>query len=149
MNNLVDFAVLDDLDLADLRTMAEDGFSVLQIPPPMTGSAERQLWQRMQTNVLLGLPPATPVEQLLRAVLEELRTTKSGCKASIAAVMTGVSLGVAQTHGVRIPTHPRDLARDLGIRYQTLLNIRRAAARAIREKDIQMELPEWLGWDWG
>lgn len=137
------------IDPATGASIPEDGISYLQAPPPMMSSAERKLWQRIQTNTLLGLPPATPAEHLIRAVLAELRQTKGGCKISVAAVLTGVSLGVAQTHGIRIPTHPRDVARDLGVRYQTLLNIRKVTSRVIREQGIQMELPEWLGWEWG
>ena len=42
-------------------------------------------------------------------------------------VTIGLRLGAAKVHDVRIRTHPRDLAKEVGARYAVLLKVRMAA----------------------
>ncbi|KGM55375.1 hypothetical protein N799_07290 [Lysobacter arseniciresistens ZS79] len=128
--------------------MLGGGGSVLHIPPDMMGIEARRLWERIKIRMLLGMAPATPSEWLIRSVLAELRKSKSGRKIKVNAVFAGVTLAIARTHGVPIPTHERDIARDVQTRYTTLIRVRKLATQMIEARGINLHLPEWLKADW-
>jgi hypothetical protein len=136
-----------DPNAADLY-FGPQSFSTTVLPPPMMGIEAKKLWERIKRNALLGVPPSTPAEWLIRAVLANLRRTKAGRKIKVMAVFAGVQLAIARTHGIPIPTHERDIARDVGTRYATLIGIRRLATGLIVDKQIDFHLPEWLKSDW-
>jgi hypothetical protein len=119
------------------------------IPPDLCGRDERELWDRMCGRVLLGLPPANPVDALLRAVMEELSTIRGGDSVSPDVVITAVRLAIAQSHGVRIRTQARDIARHHGVKYKTLLDLRKLARRQLAALGVRLDLPAWLRLDYG
>ena len=135
-------------DPAALAMLAASGGNVTVIPPDMMGIEAKALWRRIQIAMMLGLPASTPSEWLIRAVLAELRKTKAGKKIKVSAVFAGVTLAIAKTHGVNIPTHERGIARDVRTRYSTMIQIRKLATRLIEEKQIDLHLPEWLKAEW-
>lgn len=125
-------------------TFEGQGYQTHVIPPDLCGRDERELWDRMCTRVLLGLPPANPVDALLRAVMEALPTIKGGQSVSPDVVITAVRLAIAEAHGVRIRTQARDIARHHEVKYKTLLDIRKLARRQMLAHAVQLDLPEWL-----
>ena len=133
--------------LAD--TFAGQSYQTHVIPPDLCGRDERELWDRMCGRVLLGLPPANPVDALLRAVMEALPTIKGGKSVSPDVVITAVRLAIAEAHGVRIRTQARDIARHHGVKYKTLLDIRKLARRQLATIGLRLDLPEWLRLDFG
>lgn len=137
----------DELALG-IAGMMPEGYTTGQIPGDLLCREDRLLWQRIVMATLLGQAPANPTERLIRDVLGELRQTKQGKTITVAAVLTGVRIAVAQAHGIKVRTHMRGVARHLGVRYQTLLRIRSTAARLIRRDGLDLRLPDWLKWDW-
>jgi hypothetical protein len=52
------------------------------------------------------------------------RLADKDVETTMEAVTIGLLLGAAKVHGVRIGTHPRDLAKEVGVRYAVLRKIR-------------------------
>jgi hypothetical protein len=79
---------------------------------------------------------------LMRAVYRMLATLADrGVQANMEAVTVGLLLGAAKVHRVKIATHPRDLAKEVGTRYATLLKIRKAAVAELESLDpTELEL---------
>lgn len=118
------------VDAAEL--FADSGFSTIQIPGPLLCFEDYEIWRRVLMNVRLKRPPQSDPERLIRLVCAELPGSVSR-----GAVITGVRLAIARIQGVQIQTHPRDLAKDLQVRYSTLLRIRRLALLKAQEMGYQ------------
>lgn len=119
----------------------ESGFSqIIVMPGPLVTSEIAHVWQRIYTNILLGAPPEHPWEPVIRSVYHEVRARGLGSTVSPGALMIGSLLAIAKAQKFRIETHPRDLAKDLGIRYQTLLQIRRIAAGEVERHRVGLGL---------
>lgn len=149
---MIDFESLSEPD-GDAGQLAQagmlDGYTTGQLPPEFLCLEDRLLWQRVTLGALLGQQPVNPVERLVRGVLDDLRATRGGAALKVSAVLVGVRLAIAQTHGVRIRTHLRGIARHLGVRYQTLLKIRSLALKRLKADKVEIDVPDWLKWDWG
>ena len=140
----------DEMEQAFLAdTFAGQSYHTHVIPQDLCGRDERELWDRMCGRVLLGLPPANPVDALLRAVMEALPTVKGGASVSPDVVITAVRLAIAESHGVRIRTQARDIARHHGVKYKTLLDLRKLARRQLATIGVHLDLPEWLRLEFG
>ncbi|MDR7136169.1 hypothetical protein J2X06_003387 [Lysobacter niastensis] len=101
------------------------GYGVVVIPPDLFDADVRHLAYRIVRSVYRMEPARNP---LMRAVYRMLsRLADDGVQTNMEAVTIGLLLGAANVHGVKIKTHPRDLAKEVGARYRTLLQIRRAA----------------------
>lgn len=138
----------DDEEAAFLdNTFEGQSYTTHVIPDDLCGRDERELWDRMVSRVVLGLPPANAADALLRATMQALPTLK-GCKAVTPdMVVTAVRLVIAEAHGVRIRTHARDIAAHHGIRYQTFLKLRALARKQLAQHQVRLDLPEWLKLD--
>ena len=132
----------------DETGMLVGSYSTGQIPGDLLCREDRLLWQRVTMGALLKQAPANAIDKLVRDVLGELRQTPKGGAMTVVAVLAGIRIAVAQSHGVPIRTHMRGVAKHVGVRYQTLLKIRSTAARIIKRDQVRLDLPEWLSWDW-
>lgn len=119
----------------------EPGFSqIIVMPGPLVTSEIADTWRRIYTNILLNAPPEHPWELVIRSVYHEVRARGFGSTVSPGALMIGSLLAIAKAQKFRIETHPRDLAKDLGVRYQTLLQIRRIAAGEVERHRVALGL---------
>lgn len=107
-----------------------DGYSTICIPPDLFDADVRHLAVRI-VGAVHRMEPAT--NPLMRAVYRMLsRLADQKVIASPAAVAVGLLLGAAKVHGVKIQTHPRHLAKEVGCRYAVMLAIRRAAVEELQ-----------------
>lgn len=106
--------------------------------PDFIGSQEIQILRQVRARFLLEQQPRNWAEVLVLAVLAELRKTPAGKRIGGTAVITGVRLAIARAYGVPIPTHEREIALQLQVRYATLIKIRKLATRLIEENQLQL-----------
>ena len=115
------------------------GFGVVVLPPGLFGADVRHVAYRIVRAAFRLEPTRNP---LMVAVYRMLaRLADQGVQTSMEAVTIGLLLGAAKVHGVRIKTHARDLAREVGVRYAVLLKVRRAAVAelaALPEERFQL-----------
>ncbi|MBW8366799.1 MAG: hypothetical protein K0M70_02945 [Arenimonas sp.] len=111
---------------------------IIQLPPPILGGAERLLWQRCESRRVLGLPPASRPELLIRSVRNAVIVSGLGKKVSSGAIVIGTILAAAQSEGLKPRTPLRGIAKDLGMRYATLLTVRRIALAQIGRLGIRL-----------
>lgn len=117
------------------------GFSeVICIPAPQLSSAERELWRRVRFRTLLGLPPESRAEMLIRETRRALQMAGYGKRVTIPALFAGINLALAKSMGVKMSTPLRGIARDLGIRYSTLLLVRRIALVQVARLGPMLEM---------
>lgn len=105
---------------------------VIHIPEPLVNGEIIKLWQRIYSRILLGLPAETGHEFVIRATRKAAIAYGAGRNVSPGSLIIGCLLAVAKAEKVAIRTHPRDLAKDLGVRYSTLLLVRRLALAQIK-----------------
>lgn len=119
----------------------EPGYSqIIVVPGPLITSEIAATWRRIYTNILLNAPPEHPWELVIRSVYHEVRARGFGSTVSPGALMIGSLMAIAKAQKFRIETHPRDLAKELGIRYQTLLRVRRIAAGEVERHRVGLGL---------
>lgn len=111
---------------------------VIQLPPPLVGRVETLLWQRAETNRRLGLPPTSRPELLIRSVRSALVAAGLGQKVSPPALIIGTILAAAKAEGLKPRTDLREMAKDLGVRYSTLLTVRRIALAQIGRLGVRL-----------
>lgn len=109
---------------------ATEGFGVVVIPPALFGHWELAIRSHLLVLVTTLRPPRTAMEAACYGVLGEM--AERGKRASPDAVVLGLALAAAKAQGVRIQTHPRDLAKEAKVRYGTLLLVQRLALKQFR-----------------
>lgn len=111
--------------IADELFGENKGYGCEVIPPDLFEADMRHLAHRIVRSVYRMEPPRNP---LMRAVYRMLaRLADRNISASFEVITLGLLLGAAKVHGVKIKTHPRDLAKEVQVKYATLLAIRKAA----------------------
>lgn len=113
---------------------------IIAIPGPLLTSEIVELWRRIYMRIQLGVPPETDGELIIRATRAALIAQGLGKKVTPGALIIGCLLAVGKAEKVAIQPHPRDLAKDLGTRYQTLLTVRRTALAQIAKHGAQLGL---------
>lgn len=111
---------------------------VIAIPGPLLSAEIIQLWRRVHLRIELGLPATSESELIIRATRAELIAQGFGKKVGPGALIIGCLLAVGKAEGVNIQTHPRDIAKDIGVRYQTLLRVRRVALEQINKHGARL-----------
>lgn len=113
---------------AELYRGADDensGYGVQWMPHDLFDADTRHLAYAIVRAVYHLKPTRNP---LMAAVYRMLsRLADEGVETTMEAVTIGLLLGAAKVHGVRIGTHPRDLAKEIKVRYAILLKVRKAA----------------------
>ncbi len=103
----------------------QGGFQTLVIPDQLFGWYENTIMQRIIDMVKKGEPPQRSIDRTIFRVLGALSHRRK--RVSPQALLLGFQLARAKVDGVKINTHPRDLAKEADVRYQTLLLVRRLA----------------------
>ena len=109
----------------------ESSYQVTRIPGPLLSEEVVSLWRRIHVRIVLGLSPETDWERIVHATYYAVLDQGLGKKVAPGALIIGTLLAIAKAEGEPIRTHPRDLAKDLRVRYQILLKVRRIAAMQI------------------
>lgn len=107
---------------------AEGGWGVIRFPRRLflaKYEPEAQLAAAIVRSVERLEPATTPLRKAVYRILARLADDRVQCEAS--ALVLGMLLASAKLHGDKIQTHPRDLAKEVGVRYAVLLKITRIA----------------------
>ena len=123
----------DDVEAEALSVFRAGGYSFINIPPPLIGVQERALAKRIEDLVTSGHAPRNHAEQFYLAVLMDFVRVGKPPRLSALALVVGTNHALAEARGETIETHPRDLAKEIGCRYQTLLRVQRVAAKRAAE----------------
>ena len=108
-----------------MTELLDDGYSFIAIPDEVFGP-ELVAFARAIVHSVLEMAPAT--NPMMKAVYRMLaRLADDRVKASPECIVLGLLLASAALHGEKIETHPRDLAKEVKVRYATLLKVRRTA----------------------
>lgn len=111
---------------------AEGGWGVIHFPRRLflaKYEPEARLAAAIVRSVERLEPATTPLRRAVYRILARLADDRVRCEAS--ALVLGLLLASAELHGEKIETHPRDLAKEVGVRYATLLKIRKVAAEEL------------------
>lgn len=105
------------------------GYETIRIPPDVFGPEVEALALRIIRSVQRLEPAANPMMAAVYRVLA--RMADQGIQTNVSTVVLGLLLAQAKVYQVRIDTHPRDLAKEVGVRYSTLLTVRKLAANEL------------------
>ena len=108
------------------------GFGVQELPADLFDADVRRLAYRIVRAVYWMEPPRNPLMSAVYRMLALL--ADQGIETNMDTITLGLLLGAARVHGVKIQTHPRDLAKLAGCRYAVLLKVRKAAASVLRTR---------------
>lgn len=101
----------------------DGGYGVIVLPPELFGPWKLALMRRLVKMVTSLRAPRNEVEAACYGVLNELARLKKRVTPQV--LVLGLCLASAKSQRVAISTHPRDLAKEAGVRYATLLLVRR------------------------
>lgn len=105
---------------------ASAGFEIEQLPGPIFSAFAQEVWKRTLRLYMRQIPPRNRMEAICLGVFTQLvGMPKLRMRAD--AMLVGINLAIAAASGIAIQTHPRDLAKELKIKYSTLLTIRKLA----------------------
>jgi hypothetical protein len=117
--------MIDLLSPPDESELLQEGFSIIVIPPDVFGP-ELTAFAHSIVRSVYALAPAT--NPMMRAVYRILATLADvGIRTTAETIVLGLLLASAKIHHIPIRTPPRDLAKEAGVRYSTLLKVRRVA----------------------
>lgn len=121
------------------------GFDVIHLPPDLFGADVQRFAGQIVRSVYALEPPRN---QLMAAVYRMLTSLADRrIYPGIKGVTVGLLLGAAKVHGIKIKTHPRDLAKEIGIKYATLLAVRKATIHELGQispdPDNREPILEW------
>lgn len=141
--NLHDYYLAESFEEDGGSSQAEGDLAfdqVIELPPPLLSAVERRIWTLVRARIDLGLPASCRGELLIRATRNALIGIGMGRKVAVPVLFAGINLALAKSQGVPIPTPLRDIARETGVRYSTLLQVRRVALAQIERLGPCLEL---------
>ena len=134
------------------QLFAQGGYGVIVLPP--------EIWSidtRAMVRFVTGLAdrpriPRSKIEAAIYGVLGELADRNQSVTAEVLAL--GILMAGAEAQGIPLTTPARDLAKEAGVRYQTLLTVRRIALVQLGEWEVYnhrfrnfREAMDQFGWD--
>lgn len=105
--------------------LANGGYGCIVIPRALFGEDERRFTEAIVRSVERLEPATTPLRRAVYRTLARLADAK--VRITPQAFVLGLLLAAAKINGDKVETHPRDLAKEVGVRYSTLLKVRKAA----------------------
>ena len=105
--------------------LANGGYGCIVIPRELFGEDERRFTEAIVRSVERLEPATTPLRRAVYRTLARLADAK--VRITPQAFVLGLLLAAAKINGDKVETHPRDLAKEVGVRYSTLLKVRKAA----------------------
>lgn len=123
--------------------LEEGGYGVINVPGDVFDGDVRHFMHGIVRSVYRLEPPRNMLMAAVYRILSNL--ADEDVYPGQEAVVVGIVLGAAQAHGIQIKTHPRDLAKEIGVRYLTLLRVRKAAAAEFARLGAFLDDPEEPG----
>jgi hypothetical protein len=128
-----------DAETADIEANLECEDAAIE--PTWHGLDERLLLAKVEAIVASGNPARPGVEAALVATYRELHRQKN--PPTETAFVVGVNLALHRRTGDRLRTDVRDIAKSVGVRYATLLKIRKIMELELVKAGVR--LPEKTG----